>query len=176
YFSSGEGFCVFEQAGMRFGVVICEDLWQTGPARAAREAGAEALLGLNASPFHADKRSLRLGVMHARVTENRIPVLYCNLVGGQDELVFDGASFALDADGREAWRAPSFEERIGLIELAGARWKALESASEPEADAEIYAALVTGVRDYVGKNGFPGAIIGLSGGIDSALTLAVAVD
>lgn len=176
YFTAGEGFCVFEQDGVRLGVAICEDLWQTGPARAAHEAGAQALLGLNASPFHVNKRLQRLDEMRARVTEHQLPMLYCNLVGGQDELVFDGASFALDADGRVGWRAPSWEEHIGLVELVGEGWRATESAPEPEADAEVYAALVTGVRDYVGKNGFPEAIIGFSGGIDSALALAIAVD
>ena len=176
YFSPGEDACVFELDGVKIGLAICEDLWVPGPARAAREAGAELLLALNASPFHVDKRSLRLGVMHARAAETGLPILYCNLVGGQDELVFDGASFALDADGRVAWRAPSFEECQEVVHLDGGRWHAGPSAPEPDPDAEVYAALVTGVRDYIGKNGFPGAIIGLSGGIDSALTLAVAVD
>ena len=176
YFAPGQEACVFELDGVKIGVAICEDLWEPGPARAAHEAGAELLLALNASPFHVDKRSLRLGVMHARAAETGLPILYCNLVGGQDELVFDGASFALDADGRVAWRAPSFEECQEVVHLDGGRWHAGPGAPEPDADAEIYAALVTGVRDYVGKNGFPGAIIGLSGGIDSALTLAVAVD
>lgn len=176
YFSPGDEPCVFELDGVRFGVLICEDLWDPAPARAARAAGAELLLGLNASPFHVDKRSLRLGVMHARVAETGLPVLYCNLVGGQDELVFDGASFALDRDGRVAWRSGSFVESLEVVHLDGGRWHAGPSTSEPEPDEEIYAALTTGVRDYIGKNGFPGAIIGLSGGIDSALTLCVAVD
>lgn len=176
YFAPGQDACVFELDGVNIGLAICEDLWEPGPARAVRAAGAELLLALNASPFHVDKRSLRLGVMHARTAETGLPILYCNLVGGQDELVFDGASFALDADGRVAWRAPSFEECLEVVHLDGGRWHAGPSASEPDADAEVYAALVTGVRDYIGKNGFPGAIIGLSGGIDSALTLAVAVD
>src|SRR5690554_206088 len=176
YFTSGEGFCVFEHKGVRLGVVICEDLWQSSPARAVREAGAQVLLGLNASPFHVNKRLRRLDELRARATENQMPVLYCNLVGGQDELVFDGASFALDADGQKTWQAPSWEEHVGLVEWVGDGWRATDSAPEPDADAEMYAALVTGVRDYVGKNGFPGAIIGFSGGIDSALALAVAVD
>ena len=176
YFTAGEGFCVFEQNGVRLGVTICEDLWRAGPARAAREAGAEVLLSLNASPFHVNKRLRRLDELRARATENQMPMLYCNLVGGQDELVFDGASFALDADGRKTWQAPSWKEHVGLVEWVGGGWRATESVPEPDADAEMYAALVTGVRDYVGKNGFPEAIIGFSGGIDSALALAVAVD
>lgn len=177
YFASGDEACVFELHGVRIGLAICEDLWAPQPARAAREAGAELLLGLNASPFHLDKRALRLETLRARVVETGMPVLYCNTVGGQDELVFDGASFALDADGRLAWRAASFEESLEILPLHGGAWEgSLPVAAEVSPEEEVYAALVTGVRDYVGKNGFPGAIIGLSGGIDSALTLAVAVD
>ncbi len=177
YFASGDEACVFELDGVRIGLAICEDLWAPQPARAAREAGAELLLGLNASPFHLDKRALRLETLRARVVETGVPVLYCNTVGGQDELVFDGASFALDADGRLAWRAASFEESLEILPLRGGAWEgSLPVAAEVSPEEEVYAALVTGVRDYVGKNGFPGAIIGLSGGIDSALTLAVAVD
>ena len=177
YFASGDEACVFELDGVRIGLAICEDLWAPQPVRAAREAGAELLLGLNASPFHFDKRALRLETLRARVAETVLPVLYCNTVGGQDELVFDGASFALDADGRLAWRAASFEESLEILPLRGSAWEGgLPVADEPSPEEEVYTALVTGVRDYVGKNGFPGAIIGLSGGIDSALTLAVAVD
>ncbi|MDX5363825.1 MAG: NAD+ synthase [Pseudazoarcus pumilus] len=177
YFSRGEQPCVFELDGVRIGVTICEDLWEPAPVRAAYEAGAQVLLGLNASPFHLGKRALRLETLRARVAESGLPVLYCNCVGGQDELVFDGASFALDADGGLAWRAPSFSECLQVLRVDDGRWQSgLPLAPEPADEEEVYAALVTGVRDYVGKNGFPGAIIGLSGGIDSALTLAVAVD
>lgn len=177
YFSAGSQACVFELDGLHIGLAICEDLWETGPVQAARQAGAELLLGLNASPFHLDKRAMRLETLRARVAETGLPVLYCNCVGGQDELVFDGASFALDADGCVAWSAPSFEETLSVLRFDGARWSHdLPAAVEPSPEEEVYAALVTGVRDYIGKNGFPGAIIGLSGGIDSALTLAVAVD
>lgn len=177
YFACGDEACVFELDGLRIGLAICEDLWEPGPVRAAREAGAELLLGLNASPFHLDKRALRLETLRARVAESGLPVLYCNTVGGQDELVFDGASFALDGDGRLAWRAASFEETLALVPFDGRAWEpGLTVVAEPSAEEEVYGALVTGVRDYVTKNGFPGAIIGLSGGIDSALTLCVAVD
>ena len=177
YFACGDAPCVFELDGLRIGLAICEDLWEPAPLQALREAGAELVLGLNASPFHLGKRALRLETLRARAAETGLPVLYCNSVGGQDELVFDGASFALDADGRLAWRATSFEEGLQVLGIENGRWQdGLPLAGEPSAEEEAYAALVTGVRDYVGKNGFPGAIIGLSGGIDSALTLAVAVD
>lgn len=177
YFSEGSEAGVFEVDGVRIGLNICEDLWEPGPAQAARDAGAELLLSLNASPFHAEKRALRLEMLRARVLETGLSVLYCNSVGGQDELVFDGASFALDADGNMPWRGPSFEEFVTVVHWQDGRWRCdLASAPEPAPEAEVYAALVTGVRDYVTKNGFPGAIIGLSGGIDSALTLCVAVD
>ena len=177
YFACGDEPCVFDLHGLRVGLAICEDLWEPGPVHATREAGAELLLGLNASPFHLDKRALRLGTLRARVAETGLPVLYCNTVGGQDELVFDGASFALDGDGRLAWRAASFEETLAVVPFDGRAWACdAPPAAEPSPEEEVYGALVTGVRDYVTKNGFPGAIIGLSGGIDSALTLCVAVD
>jgi NAD+ synthase/NAD+ synthase (glutamine-hydrolysing) len=123
-----------------------------------------------------DKQSLRLKVLRERVEENRLPVLYCNMVGGQDELVFDGASCALDADGALAYQTASFEERIDYVRYEGGRWHSDVRVRPRPLEAEVYEALKTGVRDYLGKNGFPGAIIAFSGGIDSALTLAVAVD
>ncbi|MGL1834757.1 NAD+ synthase [Rhodocyclaceae bacterium SMB388] len=176
YFSAGRDACVFELGGLRIGLGICEDLWAPAPVRQAREAGAELLLGLNASPFDTEKPRRRLAVVRGRVEENRLPILYCNMIGGQDELVFDGGSFALDADGRLAYRAPSFEERLDLVRYQDGRWRDTEVAPERSVEEEVYLALQAGVRDYLGKNGFPGAIIGLSGGIDSALTLSIAVD
>ena len=177
YFQAGNESCVFEVDGLRLGLAICEDLWDPAPARAAREAGAQLLLGLNASPFHVGKSALRREAVQARVAESGLPVLYCNAVGGQDELVFDGASFALDADGRPSWRAASFVEQLEVLRLEDGRWS-FDGVlpAEPEPEEEAYTALVVGVRDYVRKNGFPGAILGLSGGIDSALALCVAVD
>ncbi|HRP76779.1 MAG TPA: NAD+ synthase [Rhodocyclaceae bacterium] len=176
YFERGHAQCVFELSGVRLGLNICEDLWAPGPARAARAAGADLLVAINASPFHVNKGARRLEVVRQRIAETGMPVLYCNMVGGQDELVFDGASFAVDAAGTVAYRAPSFEERLDIVHYHDGRWEADGVAPERPVEEEVYEALKTGVRDYLGKNGFPGAIIGLSGGIDSALTLAVAVD
>ncbi len=176
YFEAGAVPCVFECKGLRFGVNICADVWESGPAEAARAAGAEVLLALNASPYHMNKQQQRLQVLRDRIRETGLPVLYCNMVGGQDELVFDGGSFALDRDGRLAYQASSFEERIDVLRFEAGQWTSAVMAPPRALEAEVYEALKTGVRDYLGKNRFPGAIIGLSGGIDSALTLAVAVD
>jgi NAD+ synthase (glutamine-hydrolysing) len=180
YFASGRdaglGPLVFEAGGLRFGVLICEDAWFEEPARSARDAGAEALLVLNASPFHVDKAGERETRMAKRAREVGLPLLYAHLVGGQDEVVFDGASFAVDAAGRLAARAPSFEEATLHVEFGPGASLSGEVAPLPEPEAQCWQALVSGVRDYLGKNGFPGAIIGLSGGVDSALVLAVAVD
>ncbi|QDF96571.1 NAD+ synthase [Azoarcus sp. DD4] len=176
YFEAGSAPCVFDFKGLRIGVNICADVWEPGPAEVARAAGAEVLLSLNASPFHINKQQLRYTVLRERVTETRLPILYCNMVGGQDELVFDGASFALDRDGSVAYQAPAFEEGVDLIRLEHGSWVSDRRVALKSAEADVYAALTTGVRDYLAKNRFPGAIIGLSGGIDSALTLAVAVD
>ncbi|NMG74856.1 NAD+ synthase [Aromatoleum diolicum] len=176
YFDRGLAACVFELKGVKLGVNICADLWEAGPAELARAEGAEVLLGLNASPYHMNKLQRRYEVLRDRVADTGLPVLYCNMVGGQDELVFDGASFALDANGKLAYQAPSFEERVDLVYLRSGSWVSGDVAPPRPIEAEVYEALKTGVRDYLGKNGFPGAIIGLSGGIDSALTLCVAVD
>ncbi|MFN3988552.1 MAG: NAD+ synthase [Rhodocyclaceae bacterium] len=180
YFELGSEPCVFDHAGLRVGLSICEDLWQPGPARLAKAAGAQVLLSVNASPYHVGKQAERLAVMRDRVAETGLPLLYCNLVGGQDELVFDGASFALSADGEVCQQLPAFEDCLEVVRLEvgpdGGRWQVAPVPSALSSEAEVYRALTVGVRDYVGKNGFPGAIIGLSGGIDSALTLCVAVD
>lgn len=180
YFASGRDSAqpplVFEVEGTRFGVIICEDAWFDEPAAAARAAGAEVLCVLNASPFHLDKAGEREARMAERARATGLPLLYSHLVGGQDEVVFDGASFALDATGRVTARAPFFEEAVLMLELAADRTPRGAVAPVPPLERQAWDALVTGVRDYLGKNGFPGAIIGLSGGIDSALVLAVAVD
>jgi len=176
YFATGSQPCVFALNGVRVGLAICEDIWLPGTVEATRAAGADLLLALNASPFHMNKQATRQAVLRERIAGTGMPALYCNLVGGQDELVFDGGSFALDAAGRLTHQLPAFEEAVRVVEfsdghlLPGALTEPLSSA------ASVYAALKLGVRDYLGKNGFPGAIIGLSGGIDSALTLAIAVD
>ena len=174
-FSPGDGATVFEVAGLRCGLLICEDVWQSGPAEQAQAAGAQLLLVLNASPFHAGKPALRRDAVTERARATGLPVIYINLVGGQDELVFDGASFALAADGEPTAQCPQFTEGLYCLDWDGGAARG-EIAALPDHEAAIYQALVLGVRDYVGKNGFPGAIVGSSGGVDSALTLCIAVD
>jgi NAD+ synthase (glutamine-hydrolysing) len=176
YFRSGGEPCVFTVKGMRFGVNICEDAWFPSAPALAKTAGADALIVINASPFHANKSGERLEMMRERVRETGVPLVYAHMVGGQDEVVFDGASFVLNAKGELVARAAAFEEALLMVSFENGAPQLTSIAHEPEAEEEIYRALVLGVRDYLGKNGFPGAIIGLSGGIDSAITLAVAVD
>ena len=180
YFASGrdagQGAVVFSAGGRRFGLLICEDAWFDEPAQAAAAAGAEVLCVLNASPFHLDKSGEREARMVQRVQATGLPLLYAHLVGGQDEVVFDGASFAVDAQGRVAARGASFEEGLVWVDWQADGSLSGEVVAVPELEAQAWAALVTGVRDYVGKNGFPSILIGLSGGVDSALVLAIAVD
>lgn len=176
YFEAGTEACVFELKGVKVGVNICADVWESGAADVARGAGAEVLLVLNASPFHMNKQALRYEVLRERIADTGLPVVYCNLVGGQDELVFDGGSFALDRDGTLAWQGKVFAEELHLLQFADGAWQGGGVPTVRPVEADVYEALVLGVRDYLGKNGFPGAIIGLSGGVDSALTLAIAVD
>jgi NAD+ synthetase len=174
-FVPGSAACVFDCAGVRFGINICADIWEAGTAAQALDAGAQVLLVLNASPFHIDKHAERLEVARERVAETGLPLVYANMTGGQDELVFDGASFALAAGGALAAQFPAFESGLHVIELVDLQPRG-EVSPLPESDASAYQALVLGVRDYVDKNGFPGVLVGSSGGIDSALTLAIAVD
>jgi NAD+ synthetase len=176
YFSAGTEPCIIEINGVRCGLNICADVWECGAAEQAAAAGAEVLLVLNASPFHVGKHDLRYSVLRERVANMRIPVVYANLVGGQDELVFDGASFALNAEGELVRQLPSFCEQVSIVEYAHGKLLRGELAASQGDEAAAYAALVLGVRDYVNKNGFPGTLLGLSGGIDSALTLCIAVD
>ena len=179
YFASGRdaglAAVVFEVQGLKFGLVICEDAWFDEPGLSAKAAGAQVLCVLNASPFHLGKLAEREARMAHTARALGLPLLYAHLAGAQDEVVFDGASFALDAAGAVAARAPMFDEALMLVEFEGASPHG-EVAPVPSIEAQAWAALVVGVRDYVGKNGFPGVIIGLSGGIDSALVLAIAVD
>jgi len=179
YFTTGSGPCVVDIRGIPVAISICEDIWMAEPMLQARAAGARLMLNLNASPFHRGKLLERETVLRERVREGGMPIVYVNLVGGQDELVFDGGSLVMAADGGVRVRAPLFEEGLVPVDMA------VEAHLEPangawstplEDEAAIYQALVLGVRDYVDKNGFPGVVIGLSGGIDSALTLAIAVD
>jgi NAD+ synthase (glutamine-hydrolysing) len=175
YFEAGHVPLVFEHEGRCIGITICEDLWFAEPAAQAKAAGAELLLSLNASPYHLGKLDERYGVMRARVRETGLPLLYVHLTGGQDELVFDGASFALDAKGEVTYQAPSFQETVDIVEFTGSTVAGTKAAAQ-SLEATVYQGLVTGVRDYVNKNGFPGVLLGLSGGIDSALVLALVVD
>jgi NAD+ synthase (glutamine-hydrolysing) len=180
YFQPGATPTVFEHRGLRIGLSVCEDIWHAGPTRQAAEAGAQILLNLNASPFHAGKGEDREALVVRRASDHGLTILYANLVGGQDELVFDGASFVADRAGRIVARAPGFAESVLTVDFddAGRIVATQPETLEPPPDEEaaIYDALVLGVRDYVRKNGFSGAVLGLSGGIDSALTLTLAVD
>ncbi len=177
YFHAGDAPCVVELEGIRLGLTVCEDIWVPGPARAARAAGAQVLINLNASPFHNGKQTEREERVLHRVEEVGLPVVYANLVGGQDELVFDGGSFAMDAAGGLIARGPFCEEAEIVLEIDPEEGPvSAEILSQPAEDEAVYRALVLGVRDYVLKNGFKGAVLGLSGGVDSALTLAIAAD
>ncbi len=166
--------------GARLGLLVCEDMWFPAAAAALRQKGADILVVINGSPFETDKPGIRLGHARARVAETGLPLAYVNLIGGQDELVFDGASFVLGTGGETLARAPSWREHLLVTRWrkAGGAWACAkgEIAPEPDPAANVYGALVTGLGDYVNKNIFPGVLIGLSGGIDSALTAAVAVD
>jgi NAD+ synthase (glutamine-hydrolysing) len=184
YFTPGQGACVFHvgEGAQRVavGLLICEDAWFEAPALQAKAAGAQMLAVINASPFHGGKGAERESAMQTRAQACGLPLVFAHLVGGQDEVVFEGHSFAVQASGALAGRAASFEEALFAVEvqrLEGASLS-LSAATAPErsAEADLWDALVLGVRDYLGKNGFPGAILGLSGGIDSALVLAIAVD
>ena len=179
YFARGDAPCVVPIKGIAVGIVICEDLWRPGPVAAAREAGAKLILAPNASPYHDEQPALRARILKARAEESGLPVAYVNLVGGQDELVFDGRSLVADAKGEITHTFPAFEEALELVEFdvgEAAHPLGCRQAPAIDRDADVYQALVLGVRDYINKNRFPGAVLGLSGGIDSALTLAIAVD
>ena len=180
YFTAGSEPTIVEIDGIRIGTLICEDVWHEGPAASACVAGADFALSLNCSPYQQGKQAEREANLALRARSNGMPFAYVNLVGGQDELVFDGSSFAVDAEGRIMHRAPAFEESLSCLDLS------LEEGSvqiEPETVARlpvgeesVWRAIVLGVRDYVGKHGFPGVVVGLSGGVDSALVLALACD
>jgi NAD+ synthase (glutamine-hydrolysing) len=180
YFTAGSDSAVFKLNGIRIGLNICEDVWSSGPMEASRAAGAECAIVINGSPFEVRSQENRESVVRARVAEVGIPVVYVNHVGGQDELVFDGGSFVMSADGDVVCRARSFEESMHTLVLnGGAAGVVPERGHIAQADgkaATIYRALVKGTRDYVMNHGFPGVIIGLSGGIDSALVCAIACD
>ncbi len=179
YFAAGAEACVIDIKGVPTALTICEDIWDPTPAARAREAGAKLILNLNASPFHLAKCREREAVVRQRVQENGLPVVYVNLLGGQDELVFDGESFVMAADGTVTQRAHAFEEGLFAVDIEigeAFRPQPAAVADHLSEEASAYQALVLGTRDYIEKNGFAGVVIGLSGGIDSALTLAIAVD
>ena len=180
YFTAGRNAAVFTINGIRIGMTICEDVWQPEPIARSRSAGAECIIAINGSPYELDTQDRREQTVRARIAEVGVPVIYLNMVGGQDELVFDGGSFVMDAAGETCFRAPAFEEGLYTTIIEGT---AKGVSPEPGACAEalatetsVYRALVTGTRDYVTKHGFPGVVIGLSGGIDSALVLSIACD
>ena len=180
YFIPGDGVCVVNIAGVSIGITLCEDIWYPDPVAAQVENGAQMIVVLNASPYHLYKSGEREHVVTDRVKENHIPVVYANLIGGQDELIFDGDSFVMNAEGHVVQRMPAFTEGLYAADFDTVDSRVvprLGPLAEPlSQEASVYEALVLGVRDYVTKNGFEGVIIGLSGGIDSAVTLAVAVD
>ncbi len=182
YFTPGVLPTIVELGGIRAGVLVCEDIWEAEPARLAREAGAQVLLVVNASPYEVDKQSQREQlVARRRVGEVGLPIVFVNLLGGQDELVFDGNSFVMNAAGIVTLRAPAFCEGIYTVELRADASGAVhpvpgEVVPLQSQEESVYGALVQGTRDYVDKHRFPGAVMGLSGGVDSALTLCIAVD
>jgi NAD+ synthase (glutamine-hydrolysing) len=175
YFEPGDRACVFDVEGLKVGLAICEDLWFPEPAAKAKAAGAQLLISMNASAFHRAQLAERYSRMGARVKETKLALLYVHGTGGQDEIVFDGASFALDAEGALTYQSETFRESVDIVECTGTAVKGTIAPPLTEEET-IYRALMTGTRDYVDKNGFPGVILGLSGGIDSALVLAVCVD
>lgn len=180
YFIEGENATVFDFRGLKIGITICEDIWFTQPSTKAKAAGADLIVNLNASPYHMGKWPLREAEVKKRISETGLPIVYVNQYGGQDELVFDGHSFVMNANGEKVVQAPAFE--FGLfpvtIERQSTGGLALSGAiCESQDDvALIYKALTLGLKDYIEKNHFPGVVLGLSGGIDSALTMALAVD
>jgi NAD+ synthase (glutamine-hydrolysing) len=182
YFTPGTKPTVVELNGIKAGILVCEDVWEPEPAGQARGAGAEVLLVINASPYEVNKQHQRENeVGRARVSETGVPLVFVNLVGGQDELVFDGNSFVMDAHGQVTLRAPAFAEGMYTVDLVrGADLKVAPSRGEVAdlqgEEESVYGALVQGTRDYVDKHRFPGVVLGLSGGVDSALTLCIAVD
>jgi NAD+ synthase (glutamine-hydrolysing) len=177
YFEHGNYAATFNYKGHRIGLNICEDIWHPEPVAQAKALGANVLICLNASPFHLNKQQQRLALVQQRAQENNLAIAYVNLVGGQDELVFDGGSIAVNSDGEVAFEAALFEEQLAILDFDNQQqFKAQKRVPELSEEAAVYQALVLGVRDYVSKSGFKGVVLGLSGGIDSALVLAIAVD
>jgi NAD+ synthase (glutamine-hydrolysing) len=180
YFEQGRETRIVEMNGLRVALLICEDVWVPEPARAAKAAGAHLIAGINGSPYSVNYQERREGVVRDRVRDTGLPVVYVNMVGGQDELIFDGGSFVMNANGEITQRAPHFVEGLYSVDIDLVDGRAVPRPADvepPSSEEEsVYKALVLGVRDYVSKHRFPGVVLGLSGGIDSALTLAIAVD
>ncbi|WP_114701242.1 NAD+ synthase [Psychrobacter proteolyticus] len=179
YFDKGRNQVLFDYKGITIGLLICEDLWEKGPISELKKQGADLIVSLNASPFEIEKQDNRKTMLAKRSRENKLPIVYVNAVGGQDDLVFDGGSMAVQADGSIAHEAPRFMNQLLLATLDVKTAKFNEQTKAPltlSSESEMYQALVVGLRDYVNHSGFSGIIVGLSGGIDSALTLCIAVD
>jgi len=179
YFADGKEPLVLEIGGVPVGITVCEDLWKDGPLEETAAAGAKLVLNLNASPYDIDKQARRKALLERKAADNQVGIVYVNLIGGQDELVFDGGSMVYDHSGVLAAEAPQFAEGLFAVEfLCEHRCQPVSQTlpAEPSLEANVYNALVIGVRDYVNKNGFKSVVLGLSGGIDSAVTLAVAAD
>jgi NAD+ synthase (glutamine-hydrolysing) len=175
YFETGHRPFVFELDGVKIGVLICEDVWYAQPVAATVKAGAQIIVVPNASPYDMNKLETRYDVVRARVAESKVPILYAHWTGGQDELIFDGASFGINPNGDVTYQEKSFEEALGMVTFMDGKLSGAH-APVPSHEESVYRALVMALRDYVNKNGFPGVLLGLSGGVDSALTLAIAVD
>ncbi|MGO2624802.1 MAG: NAD+ synthase [Psychrobacter sp.] len=179
YFDKGRNQVLFDYKGITIGLLICEDLWEKGPVAELKKQGADLIVSLNASPFEIEKQENRKAMLAKRSRENNLPIIYVNAVGGQDDLVFDGGSMAIQADGSVAHEAPRFMNQLTLATLDVKTAQFDNQNKEPltlSRESEMYQALVVGLRDYVNNSGFKGVIVGLSGGIDSALTLCIAVD
>jgi len=177
YFEPGNAPCVVDIDGIAVGFIICEDVWFAGPAKQAKDAGAQVIVVPNGSPYHTRQQEARREQLGARARETGLPFVYANRVGGQDELVFDGASFVMGASGEVVQQLPAWHETVALATLdEGGAPRPVRGTLDPRLEYHVYQALVMGVRDYVNKNRFPGVLLGLSGGVDSALVLAVAVD
>lgn len=180
YFKQGRDSCIVELKGIRVGLLICEDVWEPHPALAAKKHGAQLIVVVNGSPYSLGYQQRRENVVRARVIETGLPVVYVNMLGGQDELVFDGGSFVMNAQGEVVQRVAPYVEGLFPVDIDLIDGRAVPRPGHIEPplseEASVYNALVMGVRDYVSKHRFPGVVLGLSGGIDSALTLAIAVD
>lgn len=176
YFEPGDSPYVFDLQGLKIGVLICADGWEKEPATRSKQAGAELLISLNASPYHMEKLNTRYEVLAERVEETGLAIIYTNMVGGQDELVFDGASFVLNQQGQVTQQLPAFVEQLSYVNISNQQPVTTSITPPLSLEATVYHALTLGLADYVNKNGFPSVVLGLSGGIDSALTLAIAVD